>query len=167
MRKSKRKVINLVIEVFLIVLISIVLALNSNDNRISVTLSDCVDGDTAKFVTPDGIETVRFLAIDTPETVHPTKGVEPFGKEASAFTCNELNMASSITLEMDMNSDKYDKYKRLLAWVFVDNNLLQSKLIEKGYAKVAYLYGDYKYTGLLLSEEENAKANKLGIWYNE
>lgn len=167
MKKYKRRIIKLVVEVLLIVLISVVIAITTNNDKMLVTLSDCVDGDTAKFVTPDGIETVRFLAIDTPETVHPTKDVEPFGKVASEYTCNSLKSANIIELELDINSDRYDKYDRLLAWIFIDNELLQSKLIEKGYANVAYLYGDYKYTNILLSEEENAKANKLGIWYNE
>ena len=34
----------------------------------------------------DGGEKVRLIGVDTPETVHPTKPVEYFGREASAFT---------------------------------------------------------------------------------
>ena len=57
-----------------------------------------------------------------------------------------------------------DKYDRLLVWVFVDGNLLQKDLVENGYAKVAYLYGDYKYTKELEKVQELASANNLGIW---
>ena len=51
-------------------------------------------------------------------------------------------------------------------WVFVDNELLQEKIIKKGYAKVAYLYGDYKYTNTLKKAQKEAKKNKKGIWSN-
>lgn len=127
-----------------------------------ISFKKCIDGDTADFVIDGEVKKVRFLAIDTPETKHPTKGEEPFGKEASNFTCNELKNAKDISLEYEEN--KTDKYDRVLAWVFLDGNLLQENLIKKGYAKVAYLYGEYKYTSTLKKEENNAKKNRVGIW---
>ena len=166
-RRTNKKVIKLFMQVIFILLIAFVLSVKEEDAKFIVKLESCVDGDTAKFVTDEGIKTVRFLAIDTPETVHPTIEEEPFGKEASTFTCTELTNANTIILELDSDSDKYDKYDRLLVWVFVDDILLQDRLIDKGYAKTAYLYGDYKYTDLLLQSEEEAKAEQRGIWYNE
>ncbi|MBR6690308.1 MAG: thermonuclease family protein [Bacilli bacterium] len=136
----------------------------SEAKTISVELSDCVDGDTAKFIYKDETITARFLAIDTPETVHPTKEDEKYGKEASDYTCNKLKNAEVIELEYDDDSDKLDKYNRHLVWVFVDEELLQKKLVSKGYASVAYLYGDYKYTDELEKIEQEAEENKLGIW---
>ncbi len=130
-----------------------------------VELEKCVDGDTATFKDASGAKIkTRFLAIDTPETVHPTKGVETFGKEASNYTCESLTNAKEIKLEYDGDSDKEDKYGRRLAWIFVDGVLLQEKLVELGYAKVAYLYGDYEYTERLQEVEEKAKESKTGIW---
>ena len=108
--------------------------------------------------------TARFLAIDTPESVHPTIGEEPFGKDASEYTCKALQNAETIVLEFDKNSDKKDKYDRYLVWVFIDGELLQKKLIKKGYAEVAYLYDDYKYTAELEKEKQKAKEKKIGIW---
>lgn len=133
-----------------------------------VTLEKCVDGDTAIFKDQEGeIFKTRFLAIDTPETVHPTKKEEAFGKEASKYTCDSLTNAGEIKLEYDGGSDKEDKYGRRLAWVYVDGILLQEKLIELGYAEVAYLYGDYQYTDRLKEKEVHAKENKIGLWSNE
>ena len=130
-----------------------------------VILSKCVDGDTAKFIFENNKEyTVRFLAVDTPETKHPKIKEELFGKEASSFTCNSLKTANKITLEYDKNSDKLDKYNRVLAWIFVDEKLLQQELVRNGLAEVAYLYNDYKYTDLLKDEETIAKVNKIGIY---
>lgn len=164
--KQKRKLINLGANLVIIVIVAIFLSFTGEDKTLIVTLDMCVDGDTAKFFTDEGSKTVRFLAIDTPESVHPTKEVEPYGIEASTFTCNELKKAKSIVLELDNSSDKYDKYNRMLAWVFVDDILLQKKIIEIGYAKVAYLYGDYKYTDILRAEEAESHEKGLGIWYN-
>lgn len=129
-----------------------------------VELSKCVDGDTIKIKLSNKEYTVRMLAIDTPESVHPKKKIEYYGKEASDYTCNIVSNAKKIELEYDDNSDKYDKYDRLLAWVFVDGELLQDKLVSLGYAKVAYLYGDYKYTSLLEEHQELASFKNLGIW---
>ena len=131
---------------------------------INVKFSDCVDGDTAKFIYKDEKITARFLAIDTPETVHPTKEVEEYGKEASDYTCNKLKEANDIILEYDEDSDETDKYDRHLVWVFIDGELLQKKLVSKGLASVAYIYGDYKYTEDLELAEQEAEDNKLGIW---
>lgn len=144
-------------------LISLFLFLpNVYAEKITVTLDKCVDGDTAKFKMNNKTITARFLAIDTPETKHPKKGEEPFGKEASNFTCSTLKKAKQIEIEYDGN--KLDKYDRHLVWVFTDNQLLQDEIIKKGYAKVAYLYDDYKYTKTLQDHEKIAKKEKLGIW---
>lgn len=129
-----------------------------------VTFSKCVDGDTIKVKVKNKEATVRMLAVDTPESVHPKKKVEYYGKEASDFTCNLITNAKKIELEYDSNSDKYDKYERLLAWVFVDDYLLQDKLVRNGYAEVAYLYGNYKYIDLLKDHEVLAKQERIGIW---
>lgn len=131
-----------------------------------VTFSKCVDGDTASFILDNEEIKARFLAIDTPETVHPTKGEEPFGKEASNYTCDKLTNAKKIIIEYDDGSSKLDKYKRHLVWVYYDDNFLQEELLEKGYAKVAYLYGNYAYTDELKKVEEKAKEEKIGIWNN-
>ena len=131
-----------------------------------VTFSKCVDGDTASFILDNEEIKARFLAIDTPETVHPTKGEEPFGKEASNYTCDKLTNAKKIVIEYDDGSSKLDKYKRHLVWVYYDDNFLQEELLEKGYAKVAYLYGNYAYTDELKKVEGKAKEEKIGIWNN-
>lgn len=134
------------------------------NEKVEVKFSKCVDGDTAKFILNEKEITTRFLAVDTPETVHPTKEEEPFGKEASNYTCDKLKNAQKIVLEYDDGSDKTDKYDRHLVWVYYDDNFLQEELISLGYAKVAYLYGEYKHTEDLQNKEIVAKSEKVGIW---
>lgn len=129
-----------------------------------VTLEKCIDGDTSQFILDGQSVTARFLAIDTPETKHPTKGVEPYGKEASDYTCKTLTNAKKIELEFDTSSTKTDKYNRYLAWIWADGELVQDNLIKQGLAKVAYLYGDYKYASRLEQSENVAKTQKVNIW---
>jgi len=151
----------------IIFLICVFLSFNISVNAVNkdkVQFRKCVDGDTIKILLDGEEKTVRLLAVDTPESVHPTKGVEYYGKEASDFTCDIVSKAKKIELEYDENSDKEDKYKRLLAWVFVDDELLQDKLIQGGYAEVAYLYNDYKYANLLKDHQAVVETKKIGIW---
>lgn len=135
--------------------------------KIEVKFSEKVDGDTAKFELNGEIITVRFLGIDTPETVHPTKGEEPFGKEASNFTEEKLQNAEKIELEYDENASKTDKYERHLAWIWTDDVLLQEAIVQNGLAKTYMLQDNYKYAGKLQEAEEEAKNQKIGIWSNE
>lgn len=127
-----------------------------------VTFNKCVDGDTAVFNVNDKEEKFRFLAIDTPETKHPTKKEQAFGKEASEYTCNRLKNANKIEIEYEEN--KIDKYNRYLGWIWVDDNLLQEELIENGLAEVSYIYGNYKYTNHLCNVQTLSIKNNKGIW---
>ena len=52
----------------------------------------------------------------------------------------------------------------MLAFVYVDNILLEKSLIENGLAKVAYIYGDYEHVEELREAENLAKEKGLGIW---
>ena len=132
----------------------------------SAILEKCVDGDTASFKVDGEIQKYRFLAIDTPESVHPTKKEQEYGKTASEYTCQILTNAKNIEIESEAKN-KTDKYGRNLAWIWVDDELLQKILVEEGYAQVAYIYGDYKYTMSLCAIQQTAKEKKLNIWSNK
>ena len=127
----------------------------------------CVDGDTAKFERNNKVFTLRFLAVNTPETKSPKKGVEFYGKEASNYTCKRLQEAKTIEIEYDNKSERKDRYGRNLGWVFLDDKLLQKDLIENGYAKVDYIYDKYKYVEELKQIEKKAKEAKKGLWQKE
>lgn len=144
-----------------------VFSININAEKFEVEFNKCVDGDTFKVLIDNEVKTVRMLAVDTPETVKPGTDVQPYGKEASDYTCDRLSNASKIELEYDSNSSKADKYGRLLAWVYVDGEMLQKELISLGYAKVAYIYGKYSYLDELYSIEEKIANDKIGIWSEE
>ena len=140
------------------------ICLNTVFAKETVKYAACVDGDTIKVYLKGKEETVRLLAIDTPESVKPDTEVAYYGKEASEYTCNKIKKAKKIELEYDKNSDKRDRYDRILAWVFIDNKLLQAQLVEYGYARVAYLYDNYKYADILKEKQTLASAQDIGIW---
>ncbi len=137
---------------------------NLSNERIEVKYNESVDGDTAKFKLNEEIITVRFLGIDTPETVHPSLGEQPYGKEASNYTKERLQNTNKIELEYDSNSSKTDKYGRYLAWIWVDNSLLQEELIREGLAQTYMLQDNYTYAWILQEKQEEAKEEKVGIW---
>lgn len=151
----------------LIIILVIIFCINVNAEKEVVTLDACVDGDTAWFNYNGNCEKFRFLALDTPETVHPTKAVEAYGKNASEYTCNLLTNAKEIVVEFDEGSEKKDKYDRYLAWIWVDGELLQEKVIGVGYGEVAYIYGDYAYTKALCNVQNEAFNQQIGLWLDK
>lgn len=122
------------------------------------------DGDTATFVVNKLPTATRFLAIDTPEMNSSTDGQQPWAAAAKAYTLNALKNAETIILEMDEESDIFDTYSRLLAWVWVDGELLNYKLVEEGLAYVKYLYGDYKYNPDMIKLESEIQKKDIKIW---
>ncbi|GCD81376.1 hypothetical protein PTHTG4_04380 [Parageobacillus thermoglucosidasius] len=122
-------------------------------------LVTCIDGDTARFMVNGREYTTRFLFIDTPES---TIQVEPYGKEASRFTCSRLSRGD-ITLETD-GSTLFDKYRRLLAWVWVGDKLLQEEIAKAGLVEDFYDYGDYKYEDRIRKAMDEAKQAGAGMY---
>ena len=134
---------------------------NIKGERLSVELAKCVDGDTAWFYLNEEKIKTRFLAINTPES---TNKKEAYGKEASKYTCDLLKKAENIEIEYDDNSDKLDKYNRHLVWVFVNNELLQEKILSEGLAEIKYVYGDYKYMDKLEKALKKAKNERKNMY---
>ena len=93
-------------------------------------LQRAVDGDTLLLAND---ARVRLLGIDTPETVRPGHPVEPWGPEASAFT-KAFVSGGHVRLELDR--ERIDRYGRFLAYVWVDEKLLNEELLRAGLARV-------------------------------
>lgn len=104
--------------------------------------------------------------IDTPETVKAGIDPQPFGQEASDRTKQLLSEASRIELMLD-KGDPLDAYGRLLAYIFVDNQLVQEILVREGLARVAYVNEpNTKYLEQLENVEQETMSlkPKIGIW---
>ncbi len=116
-----------------------------------------IDGDT---IILDGGEKVRLIGIDTPETVHPNKPKQCYGKKASDYLKKRLE-SKSVRLEYDV--DRYDKYGRTLAYVYRGRTFVNAKMIKKGYA-IAYTKYPFKYLSMFTRYEDKAKKRKRGLW---
>ncbi|HPL06626.1 MAG TPA: thermonuclease family protein [Bacteroidales bacterium] len=128
-----------------------------------MAVTKVVDGDT--FWVDDGSEKgkkVRLIGVDTPETLHPQKAPEPYGREASEFTKSLLE-GKKVRLEFDV--DSLDRYGRLLAYVYLENGLfVNAELVRKGYAQVATFPPNVKYADYFLKLQRKARNRKLGLW---
>ena len=150
-----------VFAIFSILFILMIYFVTLDNEKMMVSLDRCVDGDTAWFSLNGKSIKVRFLGIDTPEI---SDGGNNYSKEALKYSCDKLSNADSIYLEYDDNSDRYDKYNRMLAWVFVDGANLSELLVRNGYAMVRYVYDDYLYVDDLCKAQSKARNDKKGIW---
>ena len=120
-----------------------------------------VDGDTIIIEMNGKQERVRLIGVDTPETKHPKKPVERFGKEASDFTTRMVE-GKKVTLEYDQ--EKRDKYGRLLAYVYLeDGTSLNAEIIKQGYG-FAYTRFPFKYLEAFRQYEDDARSNGKGLW---
>ncbi len=131
----------------------------SNTNYTYYSVTRVVDGDT--IVLSDKTK-VRYIGIDTPETKHPKKSVQFFGKEASEAN-KKLVEGKKIRLEYDVQ--KTDKYKRTLAYVYLDDGtFVNAWLVENGYAHVSTYPPNVKYQSKLIELERKAREGKRGLW---
>ncbi len=131
-------------------------------NVVEVELVEVVDGDTIKVKDGNEVFTVRLLYVDTPEY---TKEIEEYGFEATQMLKTIINDGDKLYLEYD--GSKYDKYERVLAWVWTDDILTQEILVKNGLVEDFYDYGDYKYEDIMHSAMYYAKEEKLNIYEEE
>lgn len=132
----------------------------------SVKVLRVVDGDTIEI---EGNVKLRYIGIDTPETKHPTKGVQCFGIEASSKN-KELVEGKMIRMEKDVSES--DRYGRLLRYVWlVDDNATTSAelfvndyLVREGYAHASTFPPDVAYSKRFVEAQKEARKNNRGLW---
>ena len=117
--------------------------------RIAATYVKTSDGDTARLIIDGENVRVRFLGINTPEVSGENKIEEPYGKEALEYTKNKLENAKKIEIEYDDVADHEDRFGRKLAWIWVDDALIEIELLEAGLAKTYMLKDGYRYAAEL------------------
>ncbi len=123
-----------------------------------------VDGDTIVVSDKGKDVKVRLVGVDTQETVHPTKPVEHYDKEASRFTTNLLK-GESVYLVGEPLPGVLDQYGRFLAYVYraPDGLFVNAEIIRQGYGH-AYTKIPSKYMQQFRQLERFARKAEKGLW---
>lgn len=127
-----------------------------------------VDGDTIIVDRGLGNERVRYIGIDTPESVIPDRTPEPFGPEATS--ANEALLAGGVVfLERDVSET--DRFGRLLRYVWVRDGadpsrwtMVNRALVAAGWATVTTFPPDVRHADLFVAVQRAARDASLGIW---
>ena len=127
------------------------------------TVKKVVVGDTLVL---ENKERVRLNGVDTPETKHPRKPVEHYGKEATAFT-KKMVQGKRVRLEFDpanAHIGHKDRYSRTLAYVFLeDGTFLNAEIIKQGYG-FAYTRFPFKHMDEFRRYQREAREQGRGLW---
>jgi micrococcal nuclease len=127
-------------------------------------VTSVIDGDTIHIDLDGTDEKVRFIGINTPETVDPRTQVQCFGKEASD-RLKELASGEIVRLEYDDSQGLRDTYGRLLAYVYLeDGQMLNRKMIADGYAYEYTYLTPYKYQSEFRDLQNIARISGRGLW---
>jgi len=141
-------------------------------NYSDVSVKRAVDGDT--LLLSSG-ERVRLIGIDTPEMHESNKlqrdsqrsgqdasTIQKLGRLSYEFTRN-LVEGKRVSLEFD--AEKYDKYKRLLAYVYLkDGTFVNAEIVKQGYASLMSIPPNVKYADLFQQLYREARENRRGLW---
>ena len=129
-----------------------------NPDGNTATVSRVIDGDTIEIT--GGIR-VRYIGIDTPETIDPRKPVQCFGKEAAEEN-NRLVLGKTMTLEKDISET--DRYGRLLRYVYVNGIMVNDYMVRNGFASAVSYPPDIKHQEQLREAQRQARENAKGLW---
>jgi len=142
-------------------------------NYSNIFVKRVIDGDTIQL---ESGERVRLIGIDTPEMHESDKLyrdsqrtgqdvgiIQELGRRAYEFT-RKLVEGKRVSLEFDV--EKYDKYRRLLAYVFLKNEgiFVNAEIIRQGYASLMTIPPNVKYADLFVKLYQEARQNRRGLW---
>lgn len=132
------------------------------ENTKLYTVKKVVDGDTIVVDFNGTDEKVRLIGVDTPESVHKDKSKNvKEGKIASNYTKAKLE---NKQVELEFDIQQKDKYGRLLAYVYIDGNMVNKMLLEDGMAKLATYPPNVKYVEEFKKIQAQARQKNVGFW---
>jgi micrococcal nuclease len=131
------------------------------------------DGDTIRVVIAGEEQRLRYIGIDTPESVAPNTPVEPFAEAATDANALLVD-GERVILERDVSDT--DRFDRLLRYVWLEPDLsnadpdddswrlVNREIVLLGLAEAVDYPPDTKYSAILQAAESEARAAGLGMW---
>ena len=137
---------------------------SSSQDPNAATVRSVVDGDTIDISIGGKTERVRLIGINTPETKHPTKGIECFGPEASGYLEQLLPKGTALRVERDVEAR--DTYGRLLLYVYVaDTDLfINLELVARGFAQPMVFEPNTAHKLEFAQAATQAERSNIGLW---
>lgn len=122
-----------------------------------------VDGDTVHVRAASAEETVRYIGMDTPESVKPGVPVQCYAKAASHR--NEQLVAGQ-TVRLVVGAEPRDRYGRLLAYVYRagDGRFVNAELVREGYARTLTIPPNDDQAPRFATLARDAERDGRGLW---
>jgi micrococcal nuclease len=120
-----------------------------------------VDGDTIEVLIDGSQYKLRYIGIDTPESVDPRRPVECFGEEASD---RNRNLVGGKTVGLEKDVSDTDGFGRLLRYVWLGSEMVNATLVRDGYAQAATYPPDVKHADVFASLQAEARQAGRGLW---
>ena len=136
----------------------------TTENKVLITILKVVDGDTVDIDVDGRTERVRLIGVNTPETKHPTKPIECFGPEASAYLKQLLPRGTAVRIERDVEAR--DRYGRLLLYLYLGSNdlFINLDLVSRGYGTPMSIEPNTFHRNDFVRAAAQAEAANVGLW---
>jgi micrococcal nuclease len=150
----------------IVLIVLVVLLVTSRDDGEPATSAEAtvvrvVDGDTIEADVGGETEDVRYIGVDTPESVKPGTPVECFALRASHF--NE-RLVEGETVRLEYDAEHRDVYGRLLAYVYLGDRFVNAELVRRGFASTLAIPPNTRFAELFDRLEEKASEVGRGLW---
>lgn len=120
-----------------------------------------VDGDTIEVRLGGRTEDVRYIGVDTPETVKPGAPVDCFGPQASAFN---HRLVEGRRVRLVFGVERRDAYDRLLAYVHLGDRFVNAELVRRGLARTLTIAPNDRFAERFERLQQAAARAGRGLW---
>ena len=127
----------------------------------SALVTRVVDGDTVEVRLDGKTEDVRYIGVDTPETVKPGAPVDCFGPQASAFN---HRLVERRRVRLVFGVEPHDQYGRLLAYVYLGDRFVNAELVRRGLAETLTIPPNDRFAARFKRLEIAAARAGRGLW---
>ena len=136
----------------------------TTENEVLITVLKVIDGDTVDIDLKGNTERVRLIGVNTPETKHPTKPIECFGPEASAYLTQLLPKGTHVRIERDIEAR--DRYGRMLLYLYriSDNLFINLDLVSHGYGTPMSIEPNTFHRNDFVHAAALAETTNVGLW---